>query len=134
MAASKNQFPSQFNWQSSTPVPFKANLPLSGVTAGAMASTNTIYSNILDISNYDNSGLEISWTGTPTGTVSVLGSVSGTFFFPLTFNPVLGQPAGSAGGYGVDLNFFPWKFIMLQYVNASGSGSLSAYAQYKAMS
>lgn len=116
-----------FNWQSSTPVPFNPNTALTGVLTGTMSGTNTIYSNIQDISNTDNQGLEITWSGTPTGTISVLCSESGLYFYPLTFNPAITQPTGSAGGYLIDLNQVPWRYVMVQYVNASGSGVLTMW-------
>lgn len=119
-----------FLWQSTTPIPFVPNLggqSPTGSANGAMASTNTIYSNIQDISNTDNQGLQVDWTGTPTGTLTVMVSESGTTFHNLTFNPVLTQPTGSAGGYVVNLNQIPWRYIMLQYVNSSGSGTLTAW-------
>lgn len=134
----KNQYPQIYNWQSSNPVtgflPLKANQTgsaPSGTLAGAMASTNVIYTQIIDISRMDNSGLEVTWTGTPTGTFQVMVSNSGINFYALTFNPALGQPAGSAGGYAVNLNQVPFKYMMLQYTNASGSGSLTVYGQMK---
>ena len=103
----------------------------SGNPNGAMASTNTIYSQIIDMSRMDNCGLEVTWTGTPVGTISVMASNSSLNFYALTFNPALAQPAGSAGGYVIDLNQFPFKYFMLQYTNTSGSGILTAYAQMK---
>lgn len=103
----------------------------SGNPNGAMASTNTIYTQIVDISRMDNMGLEITWTGTPTGTFSVMVSNSGINFYALTFNPILAQPAGAPGGYAIDLNQLPFKYLMLQYINASGSGVLTAYGQVK---
>ena len=120
----------RFNWQASTPAPYVPNAggqTQSGVLTGAMASTNVIYSNIQDVRNTDNQGLEISWTGTAVGTIEVQGSTSGTNFYSLTFNPVLTQPAGTAGGYLIDLNQFPWPYLMIKYTNASGSGSLTAW-------
>lgn len=96
-----------------------------------MATTATIYSQIIDISRMDNCGLEVTWTGTPTGTFSILVSNSGISFYTLTFTPVLAQPSGSAGGYAVDLNQLPFRYMMLQYVNASGAGTLSVYGQQK---
>jgi hypothetical protein len=134
MGAVKNQFPNQFNWQTTTPVPFKPNVALSGVTAGVMSSTNTIYTNIVNVQNYDNSGLQLDWTGTPTGTISIMVSNSGAIFHALTFVPALSQPAGSAGGMVIDLNQIPFTYLMIQYVNSSGTGSLTAYGQTKAMS
>lgn len=127
----KNQNTLQFHWQATTPVPFAPNRPLTGTATGPMASTDTIYSNIIDVTIKDNLGIELTWTGTPTGTISVMGSASGDAFYALTFDPVLGQPAGSAGGYLINLNQFPWKYIFLQYVNASGSGELTAYLTTK---
>ncbi len=96
-----------------------------------MASTNTIYSQIVDISKMDNQGLEVTYTGTPTGTISVMVSNSGINFYALTFNPVLTQPAGGAGGYAINLNQLPFKYMMIQYVNASGAGTLTVYGQQK---
>ena len=136
----KNQYPQVFNWQSANPatgfLPVNSNtsnigsVP-SGTLAGTMSSTNTIYSQIIDISRMDNQGLEVVWTGTPTGTFSVMVSNSGINFFALTFNPALAQPAGSASGYAVNLNQLPFKYMMLKYVNASGSGVLKVYGQIK---
>lgn len=123
----KNQNLFQFNFQATTPVPFVANTALSGTLTGVMASTNTIYTNIVDVTIKDNLGVEVTWTGTPTGTLSVMCSNSGRTFYALTFNPVLTQPAGSAGGYLIDLNQVPFKYVFLQYVNASGSGSLTLW-------
>lgn len=133
----KNQFPVIFNWQSANPQTgfLPANFPNgstpSGTLTGAMASTNTIYSNIIDVSKMDNLGLDISWTGTPTGTLSVIGSTLGSNWFALTFSPSLTQPSGSTGGYGVNIKQYPWKYIMLQYVNVSGTGVLTAGMQCK---
>lgn len=131
--ASKNEFPSQFNWQNTPPFPFVTNNQLSGVTSGVMSGTNTIYSNILNLGRYDNEGIEITWTGTPTGTLQVMASSSGKSFYALTFVPALTQPSGSSGGYLINLNQLPFQYIMLQYTNASGSGVLTAYSQTKAM-
>jgi|SRR5665213_1229874 len=133
----KNQYPTTFNWSGTNPVtgflpnPNQGGSIPSGTLVGAMASTNVIYSQILDISKMDNQGLEVTWTGTPTGTFQVVVSNSGISFYALTFTPALSQPAGSAGGYAVNLNQLPFKYMMLKYTNASGSGSLTAYGQNK---
>lgn len=133
----KNQYPNTFNWQSANPI--TTFLPTqsptgttpSGVVAGTMATTATIYSQILDISRMDNQGLEVTWTGTPTGTISILVSNSGINFYALTFNPTLTQPAAAAGGYAVNLNQLPFRYMLIQYTNASGAGTLTVYGQMK---
>lgn len=119
-----------FNWSSTTPIPYRQpgnGIASGGSKTGTMAATNVIYTNIQDISYEDNQGLEITWTGTPTGTIEVLCSESGITFYPLTFNPVLTQPTGAAGGYLVNLTQVPWRYIMIRYTNASGSGTISAW-------
>ncbi len=133
----KNQYPNIYNWQASSPV--TGFLPThspggsipSGVSAGVMASTNVIYSNIIDLAKMDNIGLEITWTGTAVGVLEIMGSNSGITFYALTFNPALAQPAGSASGYLIDLSGYPFKYIMLKYTNTSGAGTLKAYGQNK---
>lgn len=134
----KRQFPAALNWQSTSPIPTLLPLPAnqsstvpSGVINGVMATTGTIYSQIIDMSLLDNIGAEVTWSGTPTGTISVLGSNSGLSFYAITFDPVLAQPAGSAGGYLINLNQWPFKYLLFKYVNASGSGTLNIYLQSK---
>jgi hypothetical protein len=96
-----------------------------------MASTNVIYSQIIDVSKMDNIGLDVDWTGTAHGTLEVMESATGAKFHAVTFNPPLGQPTGTSSGYGVSLTPFPWKYIMLRYTNASGSGTLTVTGQMK---
>jgi hypothetical protein len=129
------------SWQSTSPITgfYPQNMTVqaqgsipSGNPNGAMASTNTIYTQIVDVSRIDNIGLEIAWTGTPTGTLTIQVSNSGLAFYTLSdFSSSPPQPAGSAGGYVVTLTQLPFKYFFLQYVNVSGSGTLTAYAQLK---
>lgn len=133
----KNQYFTAYNWQSTNPItgflpthPPGGSTP-SGTVGGTMATTSVIYSNIVDVAKMDNLGLEVTWTGTPTGVFEVQGSDSGINFYSLTFSPALAQPAGSASGYLVDLNQFPFRYILLKYTNASGSGTLTVYGQNK---
>lgn len=133
----KNQYPVVFNWSATNPItlflpthPAGGSVP-SGTLIGAMASTNVIYSQILDISRMDNLGLEVTWSGSAIGTFEVLVSNSGISFYALTFNPVLAQPAGSSSGYAIDLNQMPFKYMLLRYTNASSTGSLTVYGQQK---
>lgn len=128
------------SWQSASPaigfLPLNNNtvgqgsVP-SGVRNGTMSGTNTIYTQIIDVSRIDNMGLEVTWTGNPVGTITVNVSNSGISFYDLTFDPALAQPSGSAGGYAINLNQLPFKYVMLKYVNTSGSGVLTVYGQIK---
>ena len=108
------------------------NSPKSGVLAGVMTGTTTIYTNIIGIRQTDNQGIELTWTGTPTGTIQVMVSNSGINFYALTFDPSLAQPAGSASGYVISLTGIPFQYLFVQYTNASGTGTITAYSQCKA--
>lgn len=120
-------------------VPFDIMPPNS-----AMSGTNTIYSKVLNVTNLDNLGLEIVWTGTPTGTISVLAAnanlgephgYSPSNPIPsqnaLTFNPVLLQPTGGPGGYVIDLQGYPFYWLQIMYTNSSGTGVLKVYPSGK---
>jgi len=136
----KNQYPFSINWQSTSPVTtFLPNNPSqnsggsapSGLINGSMSGTNTIYSQILEVAKMDNSGLEVTWTGTPTGTLQLMVSNSGVNFYALTFSPPIAQPSGSSGGYVISINQIPFKYMMFQYINSSGTGTLTIYGQNK---
>jgi hypothetical protein len=101
---------------------------------GVMTGTATITSAAQNVQNFDNTGLEITWTGTPTGTISILSSVSAAIsqapavnYYALSFQPALTQPAGAAGGYLISLNQLPFPYFQVQYVNVSGVGVLNVY-------
>lgn len=139
----KSQYPDTLNWQTTSPVTgflpqpgpnsdAAGNSTKSGVLAGTMSGTNTIYTNIFGISVMDNIGIELTWTGTPTGTFQVMVSNSGINFYPLTFSPSLTQPAGSAGGNAIALIGIPFRYAFVQYTNASGTGTVTEYNQSKA--
>jgi hypothetical protein len=134
----KNQYPSVLNWQSTDPrttfnpssQPANNGSTPSGVAGGTMSGTNTIYSNIIELSRMDNEGFVVNWTGTPAGVLTVFAAnADGQTWPSLTFNPSLAQPSGSAGYYGLEINQFKFKYLMFQYVNASGSGVLTINAQ-----
>lgn len=140
----KSQFPSTFGWQSTNPsIGFlpapgpnqsvAGNSPSSNVTAGVFSGNQTIYTNILGLQQIDSHGLEITITGTPTGTFTVMCSNSGINFYALTFNPAIIQPSGSPEGFLIALQQVPFRYIYLQYANTSGSGTISAYAQSKSI-
>lgn len=90
----------------------------------AVTGTNTYTSLPVNIKNLDNVGIQLIWTGTPTGTFSVLHSPDGVVYDPITLNPAITQPAGSSGHWSVVLQQDPFNWVQIQYVNASGSGTV----------
>lgn len=97
------------------------------ITNGVMTGTAIVTSPTQNVLNTDNQGLQITWTGTPTGVISILGSIDNVNFYALSFNPALIQPAGAAGGYLVNLNQFPWPYLQVQYQNTSSTGVLNVF-------
>lgn len=96
------------------------------LVAGVMSGTSSIFSRVIDLAFFDKGYIQVAYVGTGTGTISVYGSNDGVTFDAVTFNPVLTQPAGSSGGYGIELAEIPGRYVMLGYVNASGTGVLNA--------
>lgn len=101
------------------------------ITNGVMTGTSTITSATQSINKMDNVGLQVEWTGSAVGTISVLCSIDNTTFNALTFSPLLTQPAGTAGSYLIDLNQVPFPYIQVQYVNASSTGVLNVWMSSK---
>jgi hypothetical protein len=104
--------------------PTRAGFP---PVSGAMTGTSTITSNATNIEFMDNIGFQVLWTGTPVGNFYVFCSIDGINYIALTFAPALGMPAGVPGGFLINLQQLPYPWIKFQYINTSGSGTLSVY-------
>lgn len=124
---SKNVFTAPLTWTAANPAPYREGIvqPV-GTPTGAMAGTNIIYSEIIETQTFDNVGLELSWIGTPTGTIEIMGSNGGVNFYPLVFSPALSQPAGAAGAILVSLVDYAFRYLMVRYTNTMGAGTLAA--------
>lgn len=112
-------------------IPGSNNSPGNPLTPGlvllpstAISSTNTYTSPVFNAINLDNIGLDVVFTGTPTGTLTVNCSIDGVVFTSLTFNPVLTQPSGGNLRYLISLNQLPYPYLQVSYTNSSGSGTL----------
>lgn len=83
----------------------------------------------------DNIGIQVIWTGTPTGTfgmevsntatVGADGTVSGGTWstYTLTSPPA---PSGSSSSGIIPINQLPYAFMRLTYTAVSGAGNLTA--------
>ncbi len=114
-----------------------ANQPVSQWAPGptllnsAVSLTNVYTTAPQAVANKDNIGLQIIFTGTMVGVLTVNCSIDNVHFDPLTFNPALSQPAGSNLRYLIDLNQLPFPYFNVSYTNASGSGTLAVYFSTK---
>lgn len=81
----------------------------------------------------DLASIEIQWTGTPAGTLSVDGSNGGTVWYPT--GQAVTDPTGSgpADNTLLDLSRTSFRYISLSYSNSSGSGTVTAIAIAKGL-
>ena len=98
--------------------------PYTIFDAEEMTGTATITSPSTGIKYLDNIAIDLSWTGTPTGTFSVEGSLDGSTWNELGFGTSIAA-AGAAGDHQIYINQAPFHYIRVQYTNASGDGALS---------
>lgn len=89
--------------------------------------TGNITSIGFNIANYDIVGLQIVWTGTPTGILILNGSGYDGGFLPLPGFSV-NSPSGSAGGTLIDISVTSMLWLQLVYEFSSGTGTLNAWA------
>lgn len=98
----------------------------------AVSSTTTYYSKMWGGTNSTAYDLQVTWTGTPTGTLTLQVSnkpnpdESTDADWVTTTEGAMVNPAGSASGFRVAVNGSHGK-KRLKYVNASGSGVLYGF-------
>jgi hypothetical protein len=104
----------------------------------AVTGTNTYYSAPSDLRGLSMPSYDLYWTGTVAGTFSVMVSnkpspsmANDADWKTLALGTAIVQPAGSAAGDYIDLAPFPFRWVRLKYVNASGSGNVFAYVVAK---
>lgn len=97
----------------------------------SVSGTNTYTSLPINVNNFDNVLLQLIWTGTPTGAFTVLHSPDGNLYDSFTLTPAITQPAGSSGHWSVVLPFEAGQWAEVQYVNASGSGTVDVIVTAK---
>ena len=112
--------------------------PFQIITNGVMTGTNVLTSTVTDIRNLDNVAIALQFTGTPTGTFAVNGSLDyntatqvGTWI-PLTLSPAPAA-AGAASQILINMTGLAFPFIQATYTNTSGTGTLNAFIAAKAV-
>lgn len=112
-----------------------ASDPGAPVSVGvAVSGTNTYYSDMWTGENQDGYALTVFYTGTPTGTFTLWmtdkrqpsTTNDDDWVQDTTFSPT--NPAGAAGKFRDDAANAKAKRKRLKYVNASGTGTVSAWA------
>lgn len=119
----------------------KALTPVHLLKAVSMASTIT--SPAVHVQYQDNVGIELVWSGTPTGTFAVQASVdhaedltgnitNAGHWVTLTLSASV-TAAGTADFAYVDLNQLSAPWYRVVYTAVSGAGSLDLYVTQKAV-
>ena len=114
------------------------NLPYQIMSSATMVAQNTLTSSASNIMYHDSVAVSFAWSGNPTGTFQIQGSLdynpgtpqsggqanSGTWN-NLTLSP---QPTAGSGSatYLVNMNQLAFPWLRIQYTNSTGSGVLSA--------
>ena len=99
----------------------------------AASGTSTYRSAATSLKSLRDCSYHLLWTGTVTGTWQVWVSnvitptiADETDWVLLTLAGPIAQPAGAAGKEVVDLAMLPFGWVKAVYVNASGTGNVSA--------
>lgn len=114
-------------------------LPVHVVTAGNMASNIT--SKVVEIKQQDNIGIQLHWTGAPSGAFDVQISsnhsedsfgnvINAGNWISLVLDPVI-IAAGTPDDAYIDLNQMSAMYVRVIYNRSSGSGTLDGYVVAK---
>jgi hypothetical protein len=115
--------------------------PVSLLTNQSMATDIT--SSAVEVRNQDNIGIQLSWSGTPTGDILVeissnhVQDAEGNIttdgnWVQLPLNPAITASGSSDDAY-IDLNQMTAQYIRVKYARTSGDGLLSAIVVGKAI-
>lgn len=92
--------------------------------------SGNITSSETDVSYLDNIGIQLIFTGTPTGTFSVEGSNDGATWTALDFGTTIAA-SGAAGSHLLNINQCPYMKLRTVFTFVSSTGSLDAYISGK---
>lgn len=96
------------------------------IQSGSLAADYT--SSTINILYLDNIGIQLVWTGTPTGTFIIQVSNDNTTWGTLSpTSPSTISAGGSASDAEISLNQLPWKYLRVKYTRSSGTGTLQGY-------
>jgi len=99
------------------------------VSAGNMSAD--IISASFNVKNINDIGMQLVFTGSPTGSFFVQASVDGNTWGSITTSPASISAAGAGGNHEIDLEGYSFPYIRLFYDFTSGTGSLNVYISGK---
>lgn len=110
----------------------KTLTPIHAIQAGNMSGNLTTA--VIPIQFEDNMAIQCIWSGTPTGTIAIQGSVDNVNFVTVPPSPAISQPAGSAGVLLANYAQLAFSYLKVTYTAGSGSGTLDVWLSGKSES
>lgn len=121
--------------------------PFQLCASASMSGTNIYISSVTGILYRDSVAYQMTWTGIPTGTFDVQGSVDYNAGLPQsagdlnngTWTSVALTPAPTATGSGgasnilINMNQLSFPYVRIQYTNSTGSGVMAIYTTAKSL-
>lgn len=100
-----------------------------------VSMTTSITSDSIPCQWKDNVGIQVVWTGTPTGTIDIQVSMDpdNLGWQSVPFDPTPDQPAGSSGSDWYEINQTPAGYVRLVYTASSGTGTMKAKISAKSV-
>lgn len=114
-------------------MPLKLYGPKKIFDAEAVSGTTAYRSATIDMLCMDHAAMEIEWTGTAIGALSVDGSINGTVWYPTGQAVTDPTGAGATDNSLMNLSGVGFRYLSLSYTNASGAGTLTATAMAKGL-
>ena len=87
-------------------------------------------SDAVNVQYLDNAGIQVKFTGTPTGVFEVLASINGVDYESLVFASTITTAQDS---FLINMQQLPYVWFKLSYIASSGSGTLNAWTSVKAV-
>ena len=103
--------------------------PVSLMTDQAVSGTDTINSTSLDIRTCKAAAFIVKWTGDPTGSLAVYGSMEKSVWVDMGISTT--QPSGTATNALIDIQYTAIPYVRVGYTNASGTGAFNVIGSAK---
>lgn len=114
-------------------MPSKQFGPTVILASQAVSSTTSYRTAAIDMRFMDTAALEVEWTGTPVGTLSVEASLDGSTWYPTGQQCTDPTGAGSTDNSLINCMGIGFAYLSLKYTNSSGSGTLTVTAVGKGL-
>jgi hypothetical protein len=114
-------------------MPLKLYGPNKIFNAQAVTGISAYRSAVVDMLCMDIAALELEWTGTAVGTLSIDASNNGIVWYPTGTSVNNPTGAGATDDSLIDINRFSPRYLSVSYLNTAGVGTLTITAVAKGL-